>query len=437
MTPPASGTGRDPGREIAINADLEILRAIAIAFTLAAHLLWPVLPKMGEMGRKIHALFQFWTGVDLFFAISGFIITLSLLRQFSCGRSGDPGRPGPDGLRGFLRMAAPFWIRRVFRLLPSAWLWIGITLLLTAGFNSHGSFGTWRNNASEALAAVFNVANFYFYAWFARGHSISGSLGVYWSLSLEEQFYLALPFLLFFMRRRWLVGTLAGAFAVQFFLHRPSGFTPQGAGLPWFVRTDALILGVLIALWKEHLSYRVFDNRITHHRLLAQAAVVAGVVALGALPAAQAAKPFSTGWVAIVSGLLVLIASCDRNCIMRPSRAREALLWLGSRSYSIYIIHVVGRASVLEVKKSVGIPEGGVLAALASLGALVFTLALAELNYRCIEVPFRRLGRRLAGSGEVELKQKSLARGDFVRGKRLAPAGASSRASARAIRTGA
>ena len=376
------------------NTDIEVLRAAAIAFTLCSHLVWGLLPKIGEAGRRLQSMFHFWTGVDLFFGISGFVITSSLIKVLE----EDSGRAalGAKGAREFFQMAVPFWIRRVFRLLPSAWLWILITLILAAGFNFHASFGPLRDNLHEAGAAGLNIANFYYYEWFAGNNSAYGSLGVYWSLSLEEQFYLLLPFLLFFSGRRTLIAVLAAAFFAQVFLARPDGFIPHHTSFLWFVRTDAIILGVLIAFWRRRPSYRLVEPRFLRRSALSLPLVGLCLALLAALPALQGSIPFSTGLCAIVSGLLVLIASYDRNYILQPSAFKTAMVWLGSRSYSIYLIHVTCHALVMEFKRSAGIAEGGIVSELLTLASLLLILVVAEMNYRLIEVPFRRMGRRMA-----------------------------------------
>jgi peptidoglycan/LPS O-acetylase OafA/YrhL len=55
----------------------------------------------------------------------------------------------------------------------------------------------------------------------------------------------------------------------------------------------------------------------------------------------------------------VLVASFDEDYVIPPGRAKDALVWLGSRCYSVYLIHIAAWASVVEVKKRIGVPEGG------------------------------------------------------------------------------
>lgn len=377
-------------RESHTNTDIEVLRAIAVAFTIVCHMLWGVVARFGAWGQAVYSDFAFWTGVDLFFAISGFVITASLLRDAAA-----PTRSGVRDWTGFRLFAGPFWIRRVFRLLPSAWLWIGVTLLLAAFCNGHQSFGPLTCNLREAAAALVNAANFYFYDWFARGHETYGSLGVYWSLSLEEQFYLLFPFLFFFLPRRALVIGLVAAFIAQFFVARPDGFDPHHASLLWFVRTDALIIGVLIAFWQQHAGYRAVEPRFLRSRPLALTLLIGGVALLAGSPAI-AVNPCSTGIVALVSGALVLIASYDRDYLLRPSRLKRVAVWVGTRSYSIYLTHTLVRALVLEVKRTYGIAEGGAAAIGWSIASLALVLLISEANHRWIERPLRRVGRRIA-----------------------------------------
>jgi peptidoglycan/LPS O-acetylase OafA/YrhL len=393
----------DPSR----NTDIEVLRAVAISFTLCAHLIWGLLPKIGSLGLKLQSMLRFWTGVDLFFAISGFIITSSLIKIM---REENPA-PGTARTRGwpeFLEVAIPFWIRRMFRLLPSAWLWILITLFLASTFNFHASFGPLRDNLHEAGAAVLNFANFYYYEWFAKNNPAYGSFGVFWSLSLEEQFYLVLPFLLFFVRRQFLVPALLAAFLAQVFLPRPDGFDPHHTSLLWFVRTDALILGVLIALWKQHRSYQLSEPCFLRHGFPSRPLIGLCVLLLATVPASRALAPVSTGLLAIISGVLVLIASYDKNYILPPSRFKSVMVWLGSRSYSIYLIHVTCHSFITELKRSSGIAEGGMTSVVLSLACLPIILLVAEANYRFIETRFRRMGRRLADGFSLKLGDKRL-----------------------------
>jgi peptidoglycan/LPS O-acetylase OafA/YrhL len=389
------------------NSDIEVLRAVAISFTLCAHLIWGLLPKLGSVGLKLQSMLRFWTGVDLFFGISGFIITCSLIKIMQEENLTD-GTARPRGWRDFLEVAIPFWIRRGFRLLPSAWFWILITLFLAATFNFHASFGTLRDNLHEAGAAFLNFSNFYYYEWFAKNNPDYGSFGVFWSLSLEEQFYLILPFLLFFVRRRFLIPTLLAAFLAQGLLPRPDGFDPHHTSLLWFVRTDALILGVLIAFWKQHPSYRFSEPCFLRHGYFSLPLVGLCVFLLATVPVSREVAPVSTGLLAIVSGVLVLIASYDKNYILRPSRFKAAMVWLGSRSYSIYLIHVTCHSFIMELKKSAGVAEGSMTSVVLTVACIPLILVVAETNYRLIETRCRQIGRRLADGFSLKSNDKRL-----------------------------
>ncbi len=207
------------------NTDIEALRAVAISFTLCAHLVWGLLPKIGRLGLKLQSRLQFWTGVDLFFGISGFIITCSLIKIMHEENPANRTKQ-TRGWREFFERASPFWIRRAFRLLPSAWLWILITLFLAATFNFHASFGTLRDNLHEAGAAFLNFANFYYYKWFAKNNLDYGSFGVFGACRSKNNSIWCCLFLLFFVRRQFLVPSLLAAFLAQVFVSRHDGFDP-------------------------------------------------------------------------------------------------------------------------------------------------------------------------------------------------------------------
>jgi peptidoglycan/LPS O-acetylase OafA/YrhL len=117
---------------------------------------------------------------------------------------------------------------------------------------------------------------------------------------------------------------------------------------------------------------------------------------LAMVPAFPAVASISTGLVAIISGVLVLMASYDNNYILPPSRFKTAMVWLGSRSYGLYLIHATGYSFSIEIANSLGIPGGNMTSVLLTIWCFSFILALSEINYRLVEAPFRRIGRRLA-----------------------------------------
>ena len=98
---PAGVAGALPHAE-AKNGDIEVLRAVAILYTLIAHWVWGFFGRIGPIGQAIQDSTTFWTGVDLFFCISGFVIADSLMRSPA----------GGNGWKDFCRLVIPFWIRR-------------------------------------------------------------------------------------------------------------------------------------------------------------------------------------------------------------------------------------------------------------------------------------------------------------------------------------
>jgi peptidoglycan/LPS O-acetylase OafA/YrhL len=169
-----------------------------------------------------------------------------------------------------------------------------------------------------------------------------------------------------------------------------------------------LILGVLIAFWKQHPSYRFSEPCFLRHGYCSLPLVGLCVLLLATVPASREVAPFSTGLLAIISGALVLIASYDKNYILPPCRFKAAMVWLGSRSYSIYLIHVTCHSFIMELKKSAGIGEGSLTSVVLTLACIPIILFVAEANYRLIETRCRHIGRRLADGFSLNLSDKRL-----------------------------
>ena len=116
-----------------VNGEIECLRAVAILLVLCDHL--PALFHWGPMVPpfygadqdviRILSRFTGWTGVDLFLCISGYVISLSFVALFDRNKA--------EG-RAWAAIKA-FWVRRFFRIIPSAWLWLSVMIICSLLFN--------------------------------------------------------------------------------------------------------------------------------------------------------------------------------------------------------------------------------------------------------------------------------------------------------------
>ena len=358
--------------------DIEVLRAIAVLGVLFHHLQGSLFTDPVPLLELIHGWAQPWWGVDLFFAISGFVIARSLI----------PTLQGCTTRQEYWQETRNFWLRRAFRLLPSAWLWLALMLLACVFLNRSGAFGTLAANLQATLAGVLQYANFRFADSFF--HYEYGSSFVYWSLALEEQFYLLFPLLILLFRRH-LVWALLALVAVQILTVR----TP----LLMVVRTDALALGVLLAMWSVQPSYQRWQPTFLRRPW----AGISALIAIGLLLSFMATDRFTfasyrIGSIAMLSAVLVWIASYNRDYLMPAGAVQRLLAWVGSRSYGIYLIHIPAYQLVRELifrLQNAGLPSPAGHPIVTLLLAFGLIVLLSELNYRFIEMPMRNRGAAL------------------------------------------
>lgn len=381
-----------PGKAIAHkNNDIEVLRAFAILFTLLLH--FKLLLPADSVVLTPLAWFELSVGVDLFLVISGYVITGSILessRQSSAGRRA---------------LMFSFWIKRIFRLLPAAWTWVVIAciaqlLILTytsVQYDLHILLRT-------AAAAMANMMNFYTPWCFAKGDPqacfAQNFLGHYWSLSLEEQFYLVFPLLFFFLRRKVLVGVLITALFLQFMWQRPF------FGYAYYLKTDALCWGILLSLLSQTAFYKQTIPVLFRQPWLATASGLALLIFLPAVAAdiqgvGTAMRPYGVAVVALVCATIVWLASYDRDVFSTGKRYSAVMLYLGSRSYSLYLAHVVVFLTIRDFFSEYGTgfaQAGGPVAVnvLLITAGVGLSLLGAELTYRLVESALRARGRVIA-----------------------------------------
>ena len=356
--------------------EIETLRATAILMVLVEHIpanlvFWPA--------REVPWISGFWVGVDLFFAISGFVIARALLPRLAA--VGD--------WTGFLRVSVEFWIRRAWRLMPSAWLWLVLPLPLCLLFNRSHAFGGLQANWEMLIAGILDLANFRIAMVF--GQQESGTGFVQWSLSLEEQFYLLLPFAAFLLRKR-LPYVLALIAAL--------GFVVPNIPIAYMLRLWPVALGVLVALWSQRPGYQFCAPRPLARsataRLTLYVLACASLLSLGTT--SLHIVPFFQGPIAVLSAALVWIASYDRGYLALPRPLRALFAYVASRSYSLYLIHipVYFAAHELWFRLHGGIDPTRRQAIFYVVAAFAALFAVADLNYRWLELPLREKGKTIA-----------------------------------------
>ena len=365
----------EPGR----NGELEVLRTVAILMVLMQHLpnnliFWP------SRYNEPLAAAGTWCGVDLFFAISGFVIARSLLPQLQDVRD----------TQKFLHIAVAFWIRRAWRLWPSAWFWLAAPLPLCLYFNHLGNYGNLRVNWSMMIAGISNLANFYTAAHFGQPGGV-GTAFPQWSLSLEEQFYIALPFAAFIFRRY--LPVLMGLMLFLAFYLTPSILVDE-------TRSGAFAAGVLLAIASRHSLYAdcapVF---LANSRLARISVLVAGIALLVSFGDWDwRIVTFPYGPIDVTSGLLVWVASYGEGFLWRPGWPRRQMEVVAARSYSIYLVHIPVYFAMHEAWYRINKQTAPThIQALTYFAISALCIALvAELNHRLLEVPLREHGKQVA-----------------------------------------
>jgi peptidoglycan/LPS O-acetylase OafA/YrhL len=375
------------------NSEIEVLRAIAVLMVLVSHvknLLFWGSPHV--ISFWTHA--PMWTGVDLFFVISGYVITQSFVEQSK----------HTNTTLEKATVAVKFWIRRAWRLWPSAWVWIAVVTLCSIFFNSSGAFETLKGNLADLVSIILPIANIHFFHCFHDSGYVCGNNSIYWSLSVEEQFYLLFPVILSVVPRKWLPLPFIALVASQFFIERPvwSFF--------WAIRTDAIALGVLLALARQSVAYRLTKPSFLSLRAVSAAWTICLIALLCILPSPLLfTVPFYTGLAAVVSVALVWTASFEQGFICPPGVTRRILEWIGARSYALYLIHFPVFMATREAwSRLSGSPLDGTYTLRFILTAFVAIFLLADLNFKLIETPLRRKGARIAetfGSRAARLEQ--------------------------------
>ncbi|MGJ5205088.1 acyltransferase family protein [Bradyrhizobium sp. HKCCYLR20261] len=372
------------------NEEIETLRAVAITIVAFQHSFNYLTVWQPAWAATIGSYFNLGqAGVDLFFAISGYVIARSFL----------PGLLAASSFEAAWREVVAFWIKRIYRLWPTVLLWVIADIVLATAFNRSGAFGPIKETIVGGVSALAQIMNFH-HGYCAQGFCFSNPvypLGPLWSLSLEEQFYACFPLLVLtlwsYKKLDRLLPLLALIAFIQLFLTRPDG------SLLLYVRTDALCGGVMVYLLSSWEGLRMFREPLAAAKWTTKAVTIGVLFAILTMITGRAVS-FNAGISAIASVAIVTIAHFEAGWFgpSQNERVRKVVLWIAARSYSIYVIHCIAIAFVVELwwRLTGGATPTGSATAKFYLSWIVILALAAEANWRLVEVPLRVRGRALA-----------------------------------------
>jgi peptidoglycan/LPS O-acetylase OafA/YrhL len=368
---------------------LDGLRALSIFLVVSLHSIQR-LSLTHHVGWGWTAVFNGGSGVFIFFEISGFLITSLLLQEHL--------KRGTISLRGF-------YLRRVFRILPPLYFYIGVIVLL-------GVFGRLDLHRGDVVSAVFFFHNF-------DPHASMWSLEHLWSISVEEQFYLWWPFLLVFCMSRRGIKAKSTASIIPLAILIVSPFARVILGTQsnpllhkigtGYLNLDFLMFGSLVALLQHTSSFESLYRKATRIWWLPPA-----VMAVCSVLDARFQNYFNLpiGYTLNGAAIAMFLLWCTRN---PQSAVGRVLNWgpiakIGVLSYSIYLWQTLFLHH-LNATVFTG--------ALAWVPIFPFSwfgfLAAAAFSYYVVEQPSLRLRSRLIKSLHVYAAKRQLSQSNKPR----------------------
>lgn len=346
--------------ELRHRADIDGLRAIAILPILLFH-------------AGVSALAGGFVGVDIFFVISGFLITSIIVRSLE---------------RGSFTLAG-FYRRRVVRIFPALFAMLTIVLALGATFLLPGEFHRLANSTMAALGFASNLHFWQISDYFAPSAELMPLLHT-WSLGVEEQFYILFPLamiLAFKWRRHRYLAPLALAAAASFAIGLAiAPRSPVAAFYLLPIRAWELLIGAMVAV-------APFGARLTELQRSLAAALGAALVLL-AITFVRAGPGFPIPFALLPTVGAALLIACGEGTFAGRALAWSPLRYIGRISYSAYLWH-------WPIIAFYRIETGIELGTLETAGLVIASLAAGSISYHLVERPFMDRFRERGRSGPI------------------------------------
>ena len=322
---------------------------------------------MGKLG---------WSGVELFFVLSGFLITGILYDS----------KEAPGYFRNF-------YARRLLRIFPLYYAALLVFAILHGLWPAGFSFG--RGEHWAWLATYMTNAAI---AW--KGPGAFGMLEHLWSLAVEEHFYLLWPVVVWSLTRGQLMKAAAAVWAISLGLRVMavlSGVSPDAVYVATPFRLDALLTGGFLALAVRDRESVVLDRLIHPSRLAAVGSALALALLIAARKSVSHNDPvmqsFGFSLLNIFFGSLLILGISSRP--LKQTFSLPVLRWFGKYSYGLYVWHPIVFMFFFHTEMGRSWRVGtGTTAMASSVGAaLVVTLAITLTSWHGLEKHFLTLKR--------------------------------------------
>lgn len=334
---------------MAYRPDIDGLRAIAVLAVFVFHL-WPSILPSGYLG------------VDVFFVISGYLITLLILKEREENRF------------SFSR----FWTRRIKRLAPALMVMISISMLMGWFFRLPEEYS---NQALVGLLAIFGVSNLYF--GFQQQDYFDSDIILHpylhtWSLGVEEQFYLVFPFLIAIVWRWKFTGVLTlllGITILSFLSTHAINNSSLNYYAPW-ARAWQLAAGSLLA-WMHATGRMKAIPRPGFWRNLGLTLIIFSCMGI-------LSEWHNSSWMTLtaVLGTLAIIAAGHGRSTRTVLLSSQPMVFIGLTSYSLYLWHqplIVYYKNLIDVN----------ITPAAGLTIFLLAVIISTMSLFYVERPFR------------------------------------------------
>jgi peptidoglycan/LPS O-acetylase OafA/YrhL len=315
-----------------------------------------------------------WMGVDIFFALSGFLIT-SILRR----------------TREDEQYWGEFWIKRTTRILPPLFL----TILLVSVFE--------LRSGVQLAAYVFSLGDYLAYA-----RPNYETLRPLWSLAVEEHFYIVWPFAVRFMRKMPLIQLIAGLLLLESILRAAVSIHHQAFSLVYYTtpfRLDGLLVGALLAVLFESPKKKAIIGRFSAPAAVGLAVVYIGMrlgFGLRFTKDANSSLLYNLGvypLIALGCAALVAYVLTHGESVLTRLLSSRPIVFLGSISYGVYLYQVPIREIVTCVT--------GLSIRHAFFIDLPLTILLSWVSFKFYEEPLLIWGKRKAQAMRRSVESQS------------------------------